>query len=50
LADMPTLDEARALLLGTLVAPATQLVRTLVEPAGQIVRLVAAYRDQQQAA
>jgi large subunit ribosomal protein L10 len=50
LADMPTLDEARAQLLGTLVAPATQLVRTLVEPAGQIVRLVAAYRDQQQAA
>jgi len=50
LADMPTLDEARAQLLGTLVAPATQLVRTLVEPAGEIVRLVAAYRDQQQAA
>ena len=50
LADMPTLDEARAQLLGTLVAPATQLVRTLVEPAGQIVRLVAAYLDQQQAA
>jgi len=50
LADMPTLDEARAQLLGTLVAPATQLVRTLAEPAGQMVRLVAAYLDQQQAA
>lgn len=50
LADMPTLDEARAQLLGTLQAPATQLVRTLSEPAGQFVRVIAAYRDQQQAA
>lgn len=50
LADMPTLDEARARLLGTFQAPATQLVRTLAEPAGQFVRVVAAYRDQQQAA
>lgn len=49
-ANMPTLDEARAQLVGTLQAPATQLVRTLVEPAGQFVRVVAAYRDQQQAA
>lgn len=50
LADMPTLDEARAQLLSALNAPATQLVRTLAEPAGQFVRVIAAYRDQQQAA
>lgn len=50
LADMPTLDEARAQLLGMLEAPGTQLVRTLAEPAGQLLRVVAAYRDQQQAA
>lgn len=50
LADMPTLDEARGLFLGLLQAPATQLVRTLAEPGGQLVRIVAAYRDQQQAA
>ncbi len=49
LANMPTLDEARAQLLGTLHAPATQLVRTLAEPAGQFVRVVAALRDQQAA-
>lgn len=50
LAELPTLDGARARLLGTLQAPATQFVRTLAEPAGEFVRVVAAYRDQQQAA
>ncbi len=50
LADMPTLDEARAQLLSAFQAPAAQLVRTLAEPAGQFVRVVAAYADQQQAA
>ena len=49
LASMPTLDEARAQLLGMLQAPATQLVRALAEPGGQFVRVVAAYRDQQAA-
>lgn len=45
LANMPTLPEARAQLLGVLQAPATKLVRTLAEPAAQFVRLLAAYRD-----
>ena len=49
LVNKPTLDEARAQLLGTLQAPTTQLVRTLAEPAGQFVRVVAAFRDQQAA-
>ena len=50
LASLPTMDEARGQLLAVMTAPATQLVRTLAEPAGQFVRVVAAYRDQQQAA
>ncbi len=50
LATLPTLDEARAQLLGVLNAPATKLVRTLAEPAAQLVRVLAAYRDKQQAA
>lgn len=50
LASMPTLDEARAQLLGVLKAPQTKLVRTLAEPAGQFVRVLAAYRDAQPSA
>ena len=50
LADMPTLDEARAQLLGVFKAPGEKLVRSLAEPAGQLVRVFAAYRDQQDAA
>jgi len=50
LATLPTLDEARARLLGMLLAPASQLVRTLAEPGAAFVRVLAAYRDQQQAA
>ncbi len=49
-ASLPTLDEARASLLGLLQAPASQLVRTLAEPAAQLVRVLAAQRDKQQAA
>jgi large subunit ribosomal protein L10 len=40
LSTMPSLDELRAKLLGTLVAPATQLVRTLVEPAASCARVL----------
>jgi len=50
LATLPTLDEARARLLGMLLAPASQLVRTLAEPGAAFVRVLAAYRYQQQAA
>ncbi len=49
LANLPTLDQARAQLLGTLQAPASQLVRTLAEPAAELVRVLAAYRDKQAA-
>lgn len=49
LAKLPTLDQARAQLLGLLQAPATKFVRTIAEPQAKFVRLLAAYRDQQQA-
>ena len=45
LATMPTLDEARAQLLGMLKAPQAKLVRTLAEPTGQLVRVLVAYKD-----
>ncbi len=50
LATLPTLDEARAMLLGVFQAPASKLVRTLNEPAAQLARVLAARRDQLQSA
>lgn len=40
LSKMPSLDEIRAKLLGTLTAPATQLVRTINEPGTCLVRVL----------
>ncbi|MEE3237088.1 MAG: 50S ribosomal protein L10 [Pseudomonadota bacterium] len=42
LADLPTLDQARAMLLGVLVAPMAQLVRTLAEPPAMFARTLSA--------
>ncbi len=50
LASMPTLDEARAMLLGLLQAPMSKFVRTVAEPQAKFARLLAAKRDQDQAA
>jgi large subunit ribosomal protein L10 len=41
-APLPTFDEARARLLGTLMAPMSQLVRTLAEPAAMLARTLQA--------
>lgn len=38
-ADLPTLDEARASLVGILAAPASRLVRTLAEPGAMLARV-----------
>jgi large subunit ribosomal protein L10 len=46
LASLPTLDEARAMLLGVFQAPASKLVRVLAEPAAALARVIAARRDQ----
>ena len=49
LADLPTLDQARAMLLGVLMAPMTQLARTLAEPSAMLARTLSA-RGSQEAA
>lgn len=41
-AELPTLDEARAMLLAMLLAPASQLVRTLAEPSAMLARVLGA--------
>lgn len=45
-ASLPTLDEARAMLLGTLEAPMSQLVRTLAEPGAMLARTLQARSGQ----
>ena len=49
LADLPTLDQARAMLLGVLMAPLNNLVRTLAEPPAMLARTLSA-RSKQEAA
>lgn len=46
---LPTLDQARSMLLSVMQAPVVKLVRTLNEVPTQLVRAVAAVRDQKQA-
>ena len=46
LADLPNLDQARAMLLGCLQAPLSQLVRTLAEPPAMLARTLAARGEQ----
>ncbi|MEX2470273.1 MAG: 50S ribosomal protein L10 [Pseudohongiellaceae bacterium] len=50
LANLPTRDEALALLMGTMLAPVTKLARTLNEVPSKVTRAVAAVRDQKQEA
>jgi len=49
LADLPPLATLRAKLLGTLLAPATQLVRTLAEPARSIAAVIKSYSEKEAA-
>jgi large subunit ribosomal protein L10 len=42
LADLPTLDQARAMLLGVMTAPMSKLVRTLAEPSAMLARTLGA--------
>lgn len=48
-ARLPTLDQARAMVLAVLQAPIVKLARTLNEVPGKLTRTVAAIRDQKQA-
>ena len=47
LADLPTLDQARGMLLGVMMAPLNQLVRTLAEPSAMLARTLAARGEQE---
>lgn len=42
LADLPSLDELRAKLIGLLNAPATKIARTIKEPGAQLARVIQA--------
>ena len=45
---LPTLDEARAMLMGTMLAPVTKLAQTFNEIPGKVVRVVDAVRIQKE--
>jgi len=49
LADLPTLDQARAMLLGVMIAPMSKLVRTLAEPSAMLARTLSARGDNEAA-
>jgi large subunit ribosomal protein L10 len=50
LAELPSLDELRAKLIGLLNAPATKIARTVKEPGGQLARVIQAKASQGDAA
>ena len=50
LANLPTRDEAIAMLITVMKVPITKLMRILAEPQAKLVRTLAAVRDKQQAA
>ncbi len=50
LAELPSLDELRAKLIGLLNAPATKIARTIKEPGGQLARVIQAKASQGDAA
>ncbi len=50
LAELPTLDQALAMLMGVMRAPIEKFVRTMAEPHTKMVRVVAAVRDSKEAA
>lgn len=50
LAKMPTLDQARAMLMSVMIAPVTKLARTLNEFPAKITRVMAAVADEKKKA
>jgi large subunit ribosomal protein L10 len=50
MSNLPTYDQAIAILMGVMKAPIEKFVRTLAEPHTKMVRTVAAVRDSKQAA
>ena len=43
LAELPSLDELRAKIIGLVQAPATKIVRTISEPGASLARVIGAY-------
>ena len=43
LAALPSLDELRATIIGTIMAPASKIARTVAEPGAQLARIFQAY-------
>ncbi len=50
LSDLPSKDQARAMLLGALSAPARQLVQMIAAPGASLARVLKAHVDEQQEA
>lgn len=48
IANLPTMDEIRAQLIGTIVAPASQLAGLLAAATSQLVNVLQAYEDKHQ--
>ena len=48
LAKLPTMDQARSMLMSVMLAPVTKLARTINEVPSKVTRAVAAVRDQKQ--
>jgi large subunit ribosomal protein L10 len=49
LAELPSLDELRARIIGLVQAPATKIARVLMEPGAQLARVLAAYAAKEDA-
>ena len=49
LAELPSLDELRAKIVGLVQAPATKIVQIVQAPAGQLARVLAAYAAKEEA-
>jgi large subunit ribosomal protein L10 len=49
LAELPSLDELRARIVGLLQAPATKIAGVLQAPAGQLARVLSAYANKEAA-
>jgi len=50
LADLPSLPVMRAMLMGTILAPASKLVRTLAEPGRGLAAVIKANSEKQPSA
>ena len=50
LAELPSLDELRAKLVGMIQTPATRIAGILQQPGGQVARVLNAYATREEAA